>query len=365
MIARRQVLFAGAASLFGAEAHRSPSVRYRYLDSATEFECQRYTEPGISSYIPAPNARAFSRRGNFLLYASDRRGKLDAWALDLKSSEHRQLTESANVDAASLTMTPDERNFLYTAEGSVWLCPAGGLKAKSFWKPQNEMLPALAVIPDGPSAIVLERAQSKTAVHRVSLARGGAQKIAEIEGRLFDPAPRPRRASILLRDEGGALWLAFLDAARPQKLKTATGVVLQARWSPDGRTIYYLLDPREPGRATQMRELNPDTAEDKLLAPTSQFASFGANRDASVFCGASSSKAQPFVLLLVRSVRRELAICEHRSSNASTVNPLFTPDSQRVYFQSNREGKPVLYGMAVERLVEKTESDDEEPEEKP
>jgi len=365
MIGRRQVLWTGAVSLFGAEDYRAPSVRHRYLDSATEFECQRYTEPGISSYIPGPNARAFSRRGNFLLYASDRRGKLDAWALDLKSSEHRQLTESAKLDAASLTMTPDERNFLYTAEGSVWLCPASGLKPRSLWQPQSPVAPVLAAIPDGPSVIAFERLPSSTTVHRIPLARGGPQKIGEIDGRVAAAAPRPRRASILLRDEAGVLWLAFLDTSRPQKLKTAAGVVLNARWSPDGRTIYYLLDPRQPGRATQLREFDPDAGEDKMLAPTSQFASFGANRDASVFCGASSSKAQPFVLLLVRSVRRELTICEHKSSNASTVNPAFTPDSQRVYFQSDREGKPVLYGMAIERLVEKTESDDEEPTEKP
>jgi oligogalacturonide lyase len=94
-----------------------------------------------------------------------------------------------------------------------------------------------------------------------------------------------------------------------------------------------------------------------LLAPTSQFASFSANADGSVIVGASGSKAQPFVLLLVRSVKRELTICEHRASNAASVRPRFTPDSQRVYYQSDREGKPAVYGMAVDKLVEKTENE--------
>lgn len=365
MIARRTLLSACAASLFGAEQHRAPSVRTRYLDAATEFEFQRYTEPAVSCFLPRSTARAFARRGNFLLYASDRGGSLDAWALDLKSSEHKKLTEGASLDADSLTLTPDDRNFAYAAAGQIWLCPSGGLRPKALWKAEGELLPALALIPDGPSALALDFAGGKTALHRIPLVRGGAQKVTEIEGRLTDPAPRPRRASVLLREEAGGLWLAPIGPGRAQKLRPASGRVMQAVWAPDGRTIYYLLNLEEPGRAHQMRELNPDTGEDKLVAMTTQFACFGANRDASVFCGASESKAQPYVLLLVRSVRRELTICEHKSSTPHTVRPMFTPDSQRIFFQSDREGKSVLYGMTVDKLVEKTEDEDAEPSEKP
>jgi len=39
------------------------------------------------------------------------------------------------------------------------------------------------------------------------------------------------------------------------------------------------------------------------------------------------------------------------------TTPLFSPDSQRIYFESDREGKPALYCMHVEKLVEKTESE--------
>jgi oligogalacturonide lyase len=35
---------------------------------------------------------------------------------------------------------------------------------------------------------------------------------------------------------------------------------------------------------------------------------------------------------------------------------LFSPDSQKIHFQSDRDGKPAIYGMGVERLVEKTEA---------
>jgi oligogalacturonide lyase len=36
------------------------------------------------------------------------------------------------------------------------------------------------------------------------------------------------------------------------------------------------------------------------------------------------------------------------------VRPLFSPDSQRIYFQSDRHGRPAIYSVAIDRLVEET-----------
>jgi oligogalacturonide lyase len=38
---------------------------------------------------------------------------------------------------------------------------------------------------------------------------------------------------------------------------------------------------------------------------------------------------------------------------------MFSPDAQRIYFQSDRDGKPALYALHVEKLVEKIQSDKE------
>jgi len=361
MVARRSFLAAIGGAAYAADAHSAPSVRQRFLDSATEFEFQRYTEPAFSSQLTRTNAIAFSRRGRFLLYTSDRAGAAHAWAMDLRSSEHRQLSEGAPVDANSLTLTTDERNFLYTSEGKLWMSPVSGLRPRALWTSEAGYVPGsgVAAIADGPAAIVIERREGGSLARRAPLAKGSPMVLGEFPLAVYDPMPRPRRASFALRDEEGALWLALFDGSKPRKLDTAKGRVLAASWTPDGRTLIYLLDPRVEGKANELRELNPDSGEDTMLAPTSQFASFGANADGSVIVGASRSKAQPYILLLVRSVKRELTICEHRSSDASLVGPRFTPDSQRIYFQSDREGKPVIYGMAVDKLVEKTEGEPE------
>jgi oligogalacturonide lyase len=105
---------------------------------------------------------------------------------------------------------------------------------------------------------------------------------------------------------------------------------------------------------TEIHEANPETGAEQRLDPTSQFASFSPNADASVFVGASSSHAQPTVILLLRALQRELTLCEHRATHPAGVSPVFSPDSRRVYFQSDHGGKSALYSINVEQLVEPT-----------
>ena len=38
-------------------------------------------------------------------------------------------------------------------------------------------------------------------------------------------------------------------------------------------------------------------------------------------------------------------------------SPLFAPDAQRIYFQSDRHGKSAIYALHVERLVERIEEE--------
>ena len=152
-----------------------------------------------------------------------------------------------------------------------------------------------------------------------------------------------------------SVWLANYDAAQDYRLRLADGETGPAEWSPDGRTVLYLNYPAERGKLHNLREFTPDTNEDKMLAPTTQFVAFGPNADATVFVGASGSKASPHVLLLVRAVQRELTLAEHRSSDPAMGAPVFSPNSQRVFFSSDQRGRPAIYTMSVERLVEETE----------
>jgi oligogalacturonide lyase len=183
---------------------------------------------------------------------------------------------------------------------------------------------------------------------------GMATTLAEGDEDFSDPLPRPRRASVLYRRAGG-VWLANLDGKQNYRLKLADGQALSATWTPDGKNALYLNVPADPHKLRNLREFTPDTNEDKAISDTTQYACFERNADGSVFVGASASQASPYVLLLLRAVHREFTLCEHRASNPAMVSPIFSPNSQDVFFMSDQHGKPAIYRMAVDKLVESTE----------
>jgi oligogalacturonide lyase len=211
---------------------------------------------------------------------------------------------------------------------------------------------------DGTHATFAERQGEGSRLRMVSLGQGASRTVIEVPFAMCDPLPRPNRAQVLYRQGDEALWLVNSDGSKQnRRLRTEEGLIGPANWAADGRALLYLNLPADRAQLNSIRELSPDANTDRLVAKTSQFAHFGFNRDTSVFVGASRNIASPLVLLLLRAARREFTICEHRASHPEAVSPIFSPDSQRVYFQSDRHGKPAVYSMHVEKLVEKTEAE--------
>jgi len=349
-----------AAACFAAETRPKgrlfPSAVYRYNDPATEFPILRLTDPAHTSFLPAFFTRAISRH-NFLVYSSDFTGHLDAFRMDFKNGQSRQITEDADLDPALVTLTPDERELCYFDRNRLMATNLANLKSRQIYAipDGSERGGGLAIAEDGQYAAIVERSPSRYRLMLVHTQNGSTTTLAESDEEIREPVPRPRRASVLYR-RGGALWLVNYDARQNYRLKLAGGEIRRGLWSPDGRSVLYLNYPEDPHQLHSIREFVPDTNEDRLITPTSQYVSFAPNADASVFVGASGSKASPYVLLVVRAVKRELTLAEHRASDASIVNPVFTPNSQRIFFVSDRDGKPAVYTMAVDKLVEETDS---------
>ena len=331
----------------------------RYADPATEFEVLRLTDPSYSSYLPAYDGRPLSRRGNFMLFASDRTGTLQAWRLDLKTGQSRQLTDGEALNASSLTLMPDERTFCCFRGRSLLQISFAGLREREVYTVAEpfEATGGFSVSGDGVHAVVAERRGNAGQLRLINIARKEATTVVEADMPLHAPMTRPGRAGILYRREDGSLWLVNYDGQQNRKLRTPAGTIGVAEWAPDGRTIIYIHMSEDRRQLNALRELTPDTNADQLLSRTSQFVHFGPNSDASVFVGASGSKASPYILLLLRIAKRELTVCEHRASDPLLVSPIFHPSSQRIFFESDRHGKPAIYSVTVERFVEKTETE--------
>lgn len=363
-ISRRSLLAGlGSVPLFsaGTKGTSFPPDTRRYPDPLTDLEVYRLTDPAYSSTLPAPYNRIITRNSASMLFCCDREGSPQAFRIDLKRGEEKQLTQVDDLDGRSLTLTPDNRSFCFFAGRSLFITNMASLRERELYRiPEGwERCDGLSVGPDGTHATFAEKRNGQSRIRMVTLVQGIARTVVEAPFEISDPIARPRRAQILYRNADQSLWLVNSDGAQNRQLKTADGRVGPANWSPDGRTILYLNFPSDKTQLNTIRELTPDANTDKLLAKTSQFIAFGFNSDSSVFVGASRNLSSPTVLLLLRTTRREFSLCEHKASKPEAVSPIFSPDSQRVYFQSDRHGKPAIYSMHVEKLVEKTGEEEE------
>jgi len=356
---RREFLLSAAALACTRSAHAQeyPSEITRYKDRATEFDVYRLTDPSHAAWLPASYERAVSRRDSFLLYSSDRSGSVQAYRMDIKTGQSRLLARTQNLVKESLTLAPDERSFFYLDGRSAFLGSLSNIRAREVHRIEDgfEPGPGFSVTEDGLYATLVEQRPGLSRLRLVTLRNGGAQTLVESPDPISDPVARPRRAGVLYRRGNGELWLVNFDGGQNRKLHIAAGGVGPAEWSADGRTVLYLNFPPDPKQLYGLREATPDTNDDRLISTTSQFVAFGRNADSSAFVGASGSKASPYVLLLVRSAKRELTLCEHRASDPRLVSPIFAPNSQRIFFQSDKDGKLAIYCMVVEKLVEETD----------
>ncbi len=325
----------------------------RFRDPSTEFELLRYTEPAYSSYLVPAELRSVGAKGNFVLICSDRSDANQVYRLDTKSGEMRVLTNVEGVRATGIALLPDDRTF-YCVHGSrVDLFPVGNGRPKLLYEAEEGWTPGALGLHDDGRLVLVEQNEAKWAVRLLGIERR-AETLFEADAAIDLIRPRPRGNSLLYR-KAGRLWLYDYAARTDREVRTDPVTAPCFYWSADGASLFYLCVP-EGGRGVQLREHIPDSGEDKLISPTSQFVNFAANRNASVFVGVSGSKVSPYLLLLLRVTCRELALADHRSVSASDVVVFFTPDSRRIFFHGNRSGKSCVYGFNAEKLVEPTDT---------
>jgi len=367
-ITRRAILaaglptvLAGAATPFTKKSKPLPAVGefVRFVDPTTEATVVRLTSPASASYLPAAANRFISVRERFLIFSSDRTGRPAPFSVDLRSGLLRLLTTTADLRPKSLCLDAPGR-LVYLIDGTA-------LKQVALASKKVD------VLSDGVSAFTLGTSPSELLV-----VRGG--RLEQLNGKgssaLADNvapwcALRPGgkgcafgRAVPAHADEQEFWYVPLAAGSGVRSMLVASGKISNPLWSPDGRSLMFLR--QVPSNSTfvsssgtfvsEIREADPETGLEQRVASTSQFAAFATNADGSVFVGASASKAQPTIVLLLRSVQREFTLCEHRATHPVSVGPVFSPDSRRIYFESDQQGKSALYSVNVESLVEPTAS---------
>ncbi len=341
----------GKGALFASEWRR-------FADAVTSETVIRLTDPGYTSSLAAHYNRSVAESNGWLLYGCDRTALMQAFRLDLKKGQATQLTNAAaGVDPYSLSILPGDKAIIYFSGSDLWTTTLAKLAERKLYSGPDDWprAPGLATTRDGRYAVFIERNSGRSRLRILPVAGGEPRTVLEMDFEAADPIPRPGTTQILYRQADGALWLVKADGGSPRKLELAPGCVGPAYFTEDGATLLYLGFPADTKQPVALRELSLEPNTDSLVVNTNHYAQFAFNRDASVFLGAMNSAASPAITLLLRVNRRERMLCEHRSSQPARTMPMFSPDAQWVFFQSDRHGKPALYAMKVDRLVEKTE----------
>lgn len=337
-----------------------PTSLQRITDPSTENSLLVLTDPAYRSLLPPAPLRSYSGRHGMLLYASDRGGRMQAFRLDLRNGQSTQLTDVEALEPGSLTLLPDERSFCFLDGTKLRQVLLPSLRERVLAENETgaRFAGSMALSSDGSVASLADQRNGTYRLRVLPLGRMGTPRTL-----LESPAPvsgivfRPRSNTLLVhRMAEGSLWSVQTDGSRRQPLAVPGGRSGVPAWSADGRTIFYLHFPEDRRELNTLREYSFDTREDRLIGKTSQFVQFAPNADGSVFAGVSGLKASPYLLLYVRAGHREMTLCEHRASDATMVTPTFSPNSQRIFFQSDKlRGNPALFSIAVDRLVSQTE----------
>lgn len=359
----RRTLFVFASGLVFAQQRRpvarkpkpkpekpKPGVeKTKLIDPGTEAELTRVTDPNLAaSFLPPAHQTIFARRGHFLLYAREQSGQKQAWSLDLKSWRNRQLSSVRALDTESLTLTADEKALCFI-DGKTLLAGPPGKGSKKLHEFSEKPGPGLGTTDGEVLAVDGRRLLS------IPVNGGEARVILESEAPIEYPMAQPGGELVAYRSAGG-LWVVPRGGGSAKRLAPAeTGRVTQARWTANGASLLYLFAAGNTGPVS-LEEVKPNQGPGTKIANTSQYAAFTATADASVFFGASGSKAGPIVFLMLRQNRRELALCEHGAKDPSLARVAVSPDSQHLIFHSDREGRSALYMLDLEKLVEKPES---------
>jgi len=362
-----------------------PGAIKRFPDPLTDREVWRLSGLASPHYLPDSYQRFAAKSNSFLLLEAERSGELQAFLMELPSGRLQQLTQGPGVARYSLCLAPDERSFFFLQGGTLKQTGLRRLREKEiyqadeWWWPTGEM----GISVDGRYAAVVEmrntdrveegpgaenfRAQFERRplcrLRVVEIATAKTWVAAEEKAWLGRPQLRPRRDQVLFCHQGpwdrvaSRIWMVNLDGKQKQSLRPRQGEERLGHeyWAADGKSIGYVHYPDRSNSKATVRALNPDTRQDLVLSPCTQFWDLMGNADNSAIVGASHSKAGPNIYVLFPLTKREITVCEHASSGETAApRPAFSPDSQWIYFASDREGAPAVYRASVADLVEKT-----------
>jgi oligogalacturonide lyase len=396
----RRAFLAASVPLWAKDARFGKGARFqspvvKFADPLTERQMWRLTDPAALHHLPHYHHQIVSRNNEFLLVASEISGERQIYELRVEDGRMTQLTEGPGVHPYSATLGPRHRWF-YVLQGDtlkqievrnqkerrIYTAPAGWRLTGHISAEEQGRYVVLVEMRAGDQVSGFEQQFEKRPRCRLRVieSRSGKNWVAmETDHWLAYPQLQPNGSAILYAHEGpwhkvdGRLRLVGLNGENPRNLRPREGAEGPGHefWGIDEdgiHYVYYVFYPDETGRGATVRRIVESSGKEEVVSRCTSFGWLQGNHDSSVIVGASRSLAGPNIYLLFTHLQRELTVCEHNSSrkpypiaganaedpSSAWPEPILSPDSQWIYFTSDKEGKPAIYRMNVADLVEQT-----------
>ena len=203
--------------------------------------------------------------GTELVLNSDRAGNLDLWVIPLDGGEWRALTTHSGPDWAPRYSADGQKIVFHSHRNEtrdLFIIPSdGGVVQPLIQSPEFELQPSFS--PDGQRVVYNDLSTGDLWV--VSTEEGSRRSLVEVEGRAILPDWSPDGEHIVFATirgrEASGLWIAPATGQDAMRIADTGG--WSPRWSPDGRSVYFMrdqniwtvsADSREEQRMTELVE---------------------------------------------------------------------------------------------------------------
>ncbi len=385
----------------GSVIHNQQTV---FIDPYTKHKVIRLTQPDHTSHHMYFYNRMVTGDSKKMLYCAELEKSRQLYLMDLETGDAVQLTEGGELDDYGAMIGSDDKTVYYQQQQKIWKLDLQTLTrteiyaAPQGWRCGNwgmsednrylvmtetfvETLPDLTGKKGWEFFPITCAAKPLCRIIWVDTVSGEVRNVVEDRCWFGHAQLRPHDPdTIMFCHEGpydmidARLWLVQSDGSnyRCARQQPNDVIITHEFWQPDGKQFFYVYRKAEDGTTETIRMMDPETLTEKLVMPCLPYAHFICDHQQKYMVGDCQGNETPihlqtegqeesvkndFIYLIDTQTKTEQPLCYHGTSwtpdhgdpQDAHPHPCFTPDGSAVIFTSDKDGKPCVYKVFVDK----------------
>lgn len=386
--------------------------RASYVDEYTGAQIQRLTDPSATCHHMYFYAHMTTQDGSKLLYSPEVDGERQIYLMDLTTGDAVQLTEGEGVDDWGAEFTSDEHHVLYHQGQTIYRLDLETMEREAIHTtPEGWHGRDIGVSRDTPALTLVEIDQStlpsaiggkgwdffkqnclakpRCRIVYVDLETGESEVVTEQRCWLGHTQIRPGDPNTIMYCHEGPydiidarIWLVNRDGSniRCCREQPSDLILTHEFWEPDGKHLAYVYREMGGSGVEEIREIDPDTLEERTVMPCQTFAHCICDHAGHFFVGDAQGDTTPihlqkeadiearrasgevlndFLYLIDPHRREEVRLAYHGTSWSARwgtpqdahPHPCFTEDGRYVLFVTDRFGHPAIHRIDLTEFL--------------